>query len=363
MYRRVFRVGRRWLHPALRSRVKNLCDEYARLENEISKTYSEERAIRHGRLFPVIESYQELQKLENEVTELRELSKDPQLGKEADKELETTKKFVAEIEDRLGTMLIPEHPFASKACLIEIRPGVGGGEACLFAKDLIHMYQQWCLRHKWNCKVISESTSESVLHVTEPGSFSDFQYEAGVHRVQRVPATEQKGRVHTSTAAVLVLPDMGADDNSEIDIKPRDLRIDVMRASGSGGQHVNTTESAVRVVHVPTNLIVTCQDERSQHKNKAKAMRVLKARLAEIQRQKKAQDDRESRVAQVSSTDRSDRIRTYNFPQNRVTDHRCGWTSLHLEELMSGNLDTLVENLKNWGRTEAVRRLTTETAS
>lgn len=358
MYRSVLRLGRRWLHPALRSRAINLCEEYAKIEKELATTYSEDRAVRHSRLLPVVENFRELEKLEKDLPELCELLKDAQLGHEAEDEIRSTGECISKIEERLGTLLVPEHPFALKACLVEIRPGVGGGEAALFAKDLIHMYQQWCLHHKWSCKVISESSAETVLHVAEPGTYANFQYEAGVHRVQRVPATEQKGRVHTSTAAVLVLPDMGDDDTSEVEIKPTEIRIDVMRASGSGGQHVNTTESAVRIVHLPTSLVVTCQDERSQHKNKAKAMRVLKARIAELDRQKKMQSDRESRVSQVSSTDRSERIRTYNFPQNRVTDHRCGWTSLHLEEFMDGNLDTLVENLQNWGRAEAVQMLT-----
>lgn len=355
------RLCRHYSLPAnLKTKIQLFEKQYQDLNNEITSNYSNESAIKLARLQPIIDQYAEYTKAESELRELQELLKDPQLGKEAESELEATKTLISNLSEQLKSSLIPPHPFADKACLIEIRPGIGGSEATLFAADLMKMYQNYCLRKKWRCDVMSVNEnpnggiSEAILNVRELGSYATFQYEGGVHRVQRVPETETKGRVHTSTAAVVVLPDLG-DTVEQTDINPSDLRIDVMRASGSGGQHVNTTESAVRIVHLPTNLVVTCQDERSQHKNKAKAMKVLQARLAELERQEKQRQGREDRLSQVTSADRSDKNRTYNYPQNRITDHRSGITSHHLDEVMNGNdvrFDEIVDSVDQKVRAE-----------
>lgn len=350
---RFFPIRQYTLPANLKNRVQHIQKEYDVLNKAIIDQYTNEAAIKLARLQPIIDRFEQYSKAESELNELRDLVKDPQLGNEAREELQNTEELISRLSEELKTSLIPPHPFADKACLLEIRPGIGGSEAALFAADLLRMYQNYCLRRKWACEVMSigenpnGGISEAILNVSEPGSYATFQYEGGVHRVQRVPATETKGRVHTSTAAVVVLPDVG-DSIEQSDINPADLRIDVMRASGSGGQHVNTTESAVRIVHIPTNLIVTCQDERSQHKNKAKALKVLQARLAELDRQEKQKQGREDRLSQVTSADRSDKSRTYNYPQNRITDHRSGLTSLHLDEVLEGNevrFDEIVDSV------------------
>lgn len=351
------------LHPALKARVSALQTEFDTLNEQMMQKYSNETAIKLARLQPIVEKFEEYTRIENELTELRDLVKDPQLGKEAVSELEMNQEIEAKLEEELKSALIPPHPFADRACMLEIRPGIGGSEAALFAADLMKMYQTYCLKRKWSCEVISVhenpngGITEAILNIKELGSYNMFQYEGGVHRVQRVPETETKGRVHTSTAAVVVLPDLG-ESVEALDINPADLRIDVMRASGSGGQHVNTTESAVRIVHLPTNMIVTCQDERSQHKNKAKALKVLQGRLAELERQAKQQQDRADRMLQVTSADRSDKSRTYNYPQNRITDHRSGITSHHLDEIMNGNEDyfnEIIQSVDHKVRQESVK--------
>lgn len=351
------------LPSSLRNRIEAISTEYQKLNEDITQNFDNGTAIKIARLQPIVDKFELYNSAEAEVRELEELMKDPQLRADATQELEVARQSVTQLSEQLKTALIPPHPFADKACLLEIRPGIGGSEATLFAADLMRMYQSYCLKKKWSCEVMSVNETpnggltEVILNVKEPGSYAQFQYDGGVHRVQRVPETETKGRVHTSTAAVVVLPDLG-DTVEESIINPADLRIDVMRASGSGGQHVNTTESAVRVVHLPTNLVVTCQDERSQHKNKAKAMRVLQARLAELERIRKQKQDRDDRLSQVSSADRSDKIRTYNYPQNRITDHRSGLTSHHLDDVMAGNdvrFEEIINSVDQKVRTELVR--------
>lgn len=250
--------------------------------------------------------------------------------------------------DKLLEYLIPPHPFAEKACLIELHPGVGGVEAMNFTQDLFNMYMGYINKNKWRSHVISKQKNESgsglvnaIISVDELGSYNTLRHEAGVHRVQRVPDTETKGRTHTSTAAVIVLPQMGDDSDKAMDayestFKPDEIRIDVKRASGKGGQHVNTTDSAVRLTHIPTGIVVSMQDERSQLKNKAKAFAILRARLAERERKEKEEKERAVRKEQVTTTDRSDKIRTYNYPQNRVTDHRCSFSIHDIEGIVSG---------------------------
>ena len=252
------------------------------------------------------------------------------------------------IEDKIKFEVRPKDPLDCKNVIIEIRAGAGGDEAALFASDLLRMYLRYCERKKWNMEIINKNeiglggVKEVIASISGKDIYSFMKFESGVHRVQRVPATETSGRVHTSTATVVVLPEA---DDVEIEINEKDLRIDTYRASGAGGQHVNKTDSAVRVTHIPTGIVSECQDDRSQHKNKAKAMEYLHSRLLSAKQEKQKKDTDESRKKQVGSGDRSERIRTYNFPQGRVTDHRINLTLYKLEQLIEGDIEPLIEAL------------------
>ena len=248
-------------------------------------------------------------------------------------------------EQEVLAALLPPDPLERRNAVMEIRAGTGGEEAALFAGDLFRMYSRYAERQGWKIETMNTSPAaagglkEIIFSIQGEAVYSHMKYEAGVHRVQRVPETETQGRIHTSAASVVVLPEQ---EEVTVDIKPEDLRIDIYRSTGAGGQHVNTTDSAIRITHLPTGLVVTCQDERSQYKNKAKAMRVLQARLLEKERQDAAKERSDQRKTMVGSGDRSDKVRTYNFPQNRVTDHRIGLTVHALGEIMDGDLDRLI---------------------
>jgi peptide chain release factor 1 len=263
-----------------------------------------------------------------------------------------------ELEQQLNLLLVPNDPNDDKNTFLEIRAGTGGEEASLFAADLFRAYCRYAEIQRWHIEMMSTSLSatggfkEVVALVQGHGAFSRLKYERGVHRVQRVPTTESQGRIHTSAVTVAVLPEA---DELEITIDPKELKIDVYRSSGPGGQSVNTTDSAVRVTHLPTNLVVTCQDEKSQHKNKAKAIKILQARLLDRMEQERSQEVSRERKSQVGSGDRSERIRTYNFPQNRVTDHRVGLTLYRLDSVMEGKLDELIDPLAMYFQTEAIK--------
>jgi len=252
------------------------------------------------------------------------------------------------LEDQLRRLLVPRDPNDDRSVIIEVRAGTGGEEASLFAADLYRMYARYAERRGWAIELLAVSESDSggykeaIAEVTADGAYSRLKYESGVHRVQRVPSTESSGRIHTSTATVAVLPEA---EEVEIDLPEKDLRIDVKRSSGPGGQSVNTTDSAVRVTHIPSGLVVDIQDEKSQHKNKAKALAILRARLLDMKRQEQAEERGEQRRSQVGSGERSEKIRTYNFPDDRVTDHRIGLTVHNLPGLLAGDLDRLVEPL------------------
>ena len=267
------------------------------------------------------------------------------LAREELRELETRRES---LEARLRELLVPRDPLADKSVIVEVRAGTGGEEAALFAADLFRMYSRYADRLGWKVEILDSSDTglggfrEIVFSVNGEAVFERLRWESGVHRVQRVPATEASGRIHTSAVTVAVLPEMG---ETEIDIRDQDLRIDVMRAGGPGGQSVNTTDSAVRITHLPTGLVVHCQDEKSQIKNKAKAMRILRARLFELEDGKRQAERAAERKSMVGSGDRSERIRTYNFPQNRLTDHRIDLTLYKLELCMEGDIDELVDAL------------------
>jgi peptide chain release factor 1 len=316
--------------------------------------YSREQAT----LAETVSLYRDLQKVDGEVAGARAMLEegvDPDLAELAREELLSLEARQVELRERLRLALLPRDPNDAKNVIVEIRAGAGGDEAGLFAADLFRMYSRYAERHGWQIDVITANESgvggfrEIIFEVKGDGAYSRLKYESGVHRVQRVPTTEASGRIHTSTATVAVLPEV---EEVELDISPEDLEIDVYRAGGHGGQGVNTTDSAVRITHKPTGLVVTCQDERSQLKNKARAMVVLRARLLDLEERKRASELGQQRRSQVGTGDRSEKIRTYNFPQDRVTDHRIGVTLHNLPSLMDGAIDDLIQRLTDADQAE-----------
>ncbi len=310
-------------------------DEIAKLSRE----YSELR--------PVVEQITEYMTLLEDMKEAQSMLQDPDMKDLAEEELPLLKARLPEIEAQLQIALLPKDAADARPAMIEIRPGTGGDEAALFAGDLLRMYMRYSERMGWSFEIIEEQQSELggikevVAHVKGEGVFARLKYESGVHRVQRVPETESGGRVHTSAATVAVLPEA---EDVDIHIDANDLRIDTMRSSGAGGQHVNTTDSAVRITHIPSGLVVT-SSEKSQHRNREIAMQVLKTRLYDMERQRIDSERSENRKSQVGSGDRSERIRTYNFPQGRMTDHRINLTLYKLDQVMGGDLDEIVDAL------------------
>jgi len=312
-------------------------------------------------LVPLVEAYRAHNKVVEQLKAARSLlrtEKDPEMRALAEDEVAQLAHKQQELEVRLRGLLVPKDPHDEKNVSLEIRAGTGGEEAALFAADLFRMYCRYAERRGWKVDVVDSHPTgvggfkEIIALVEGRGVYSRLKYESGVHRVQRVPVTESQGRIHTSAVTVAILPEA---EDVEVHLEPAELRIDVFRSSGPGGQSVNTTDSAVRVTHIPTGLVVTCQDEKSQHKNRAKALRVLKARLLDRILEQQRKEISEQRRTQVGSGDRSERIRTYNFPQGRVTDHRIGLTLYRLPEILDGALDELIEALQTHQRAEAFR--------
>ncbi len=348
-------------------KLKSVSEHYQKLAQQLSdpavirdrdryRKFSQE----YSDLTPIMETYQEFQKVDKDIAEnkqlLREVDKD--LEALVLEELESLNQRREELEHSLKVLLLPKDPFDKKNIILEIRAGTGGEEAALFAAVLFRMYSRFAELQGWRVEIMSRSNTDlhglkEIIALIEGNRvYSHLKYESGVHRVQRVPTTETQGRIHTSAVTVAVLPEA---EEVEVDIDPTDLRIDVFRSSGPGGQHVNTTDSAVRITHLPTGLVVSCQDEKSQHKNKAKAMKVLRARLLDLATEQQRSEISETRKSQVGSGDRSERIRTYNFPQGRVTDHRIGLTLYKLEFILEGNLEEIIEPLQTHYQSEALK--------
>ncbi|AXF19483.1 peptide chain release factor 1 [Burkholderia pyrrocinia] len=315
----------------------------------------------HAELGPVVEQYALWRQSHNDETAAQELLADLSMRDFAEDEIRSARESMARLEVELQKMLLPKDPNDDRNIFLEIRAGAGGDESALFAGDLLRMYLRFAERQRWQVEMMSESASdlggykEVIVRIAGQGAYSRLKFESGGHRVQRVPATETQGRIHTSACTVAVMPE--ADEIGEVEINPADLRIDTFRASGAGGQHINKTDSAVRVTHIPTGIVVECQDDRSQHKNKDRALKVLAARIKDKQYHEQHAKEAATRKSLIGSGDRSERIRTYNFPQGRMTDHRINLTLYRLEALMDGDLDELIRVLVSEHQAELLASL------
>lgn len=316
----------------------------------------------HAELTPIVEKYREYKSAKASEREALEILSESGLDKDfkelAEEELKTAKADIESCSEELKILLLPKDPNDEKNVIVEIRGGAGGEEAALFAGSLYRMYTMYSESKRWNIEVINANETELggykeiVFMIEGAGAYSRLKYESGVHRVQRVPDTETQGRIHTSTVTVAVLPEA---EDVELEINPADLKIDTFRSSGAGGQHINKTSSAIRVTHIPTGTVVECQDERSQFKNKDKALKILRSRLLDAAQREHDEAIASDRKSQVGTGDRSERIRTYNYPQGRVTDHRIGLTLYKLEQILNGDLDEVVDALTTYYRTEALK--------
>jgi len=324
-----------------------------------------EYAKEQSELTPLVQAYRRYQAVQRELEDVRAMVKedaDPEIAAMAEEEVESLQKESAQLYDKMMLMLVPKDPDDKRDAIVEIRAGTGGKEAALFAADLYRMYSRYAESHHWKTNLLTSNATgiggfkEVIFEAKGVGVYSRLKYESGVHRVQRVPVTESSGRIHTSTATVAVLPEV---DDVEVNINPDDLRIDIFRSSGHGGQSVNTTDSAVRITHLPTGLVVTCQDERSQLQNRLRALSILRARLYDMKQQRQRAEITEARRSQIGTGERSEKIRTYNFPQNRVTDHRIGKTLYRLDAVLDGDLDEFLDELAANEQAKKLRSLAT----
>jgi peptide chain release factor 1 len=315
----------------------------------------------HAEIGPLVAVYKQFLQTEADIRDAQEMLNDPDMKQFALEEIDSAREKIAELELELQKMLLPKDANDERNVFLEIRAGTGGDESALFAGDLLRMYSRFAERQRWQLEVMSESASELggykevIVRIIGNGVYSRLKFESGGHRVQRVPATEAQGRIHTSACTVAIMPE--ADEVSDVDINPSEIRIDTFRASGAGGQHINKTDSAVRITHMPTGIVVECQDDRSQHKNKASAMKVLAARIKDGQMREQQSKEAAHRKSLIGSGDRSERIRTYNFPQGRMTDHRINLTLYKLDFIMDGDLNELLSALSAEHQAELLAQL------
>ncbi len=347
-------------------------DRFAHLEQlmgnpgDVESTEKFQKLSReYSRLKPLVDLYDRFSKVRKDLEESRKIAEESsgEMAQLAEEEVRKLSGKLSELHEEIKSKLVSDDPDSDRNIVLEIRAGTGGDEAALFAADLFRMYRRYADAQDWSTEVVEERMSdhggykEIVALMKGRGAYGYLQYESGVHRVQRVPQTESEGRIHTSAASVAVLPEAGEID---VEIREEDLRMDTFRASGAGGQHVNMTDSAVRITHEPTETVVECQDERSQHKNRDKAMKILRSRLYEKKKQQQQEERRQVRRRQIGSGDRSEKIRTYNFPQNRVTDHRIGEDFYNLETILDGELDELLETLREADEVDKLEQLEDE---
>jgi len=355
---------------AIRRRLERVADRRAELERMLSdpavlgnSTRFRELSMEFARVDPIAQSLERLSGHERELAAARAMADDPDAGLAAlaRQEVAALERVAASDEAELERMLVPVDPLDDHNVFLEVRAAAGGDEAAIFAGDLFRMYARYAERRGWSVELVSESRGEHggyrevISRIAGRGAYAALKFESGTHRVQRVPATESQGRIHTSTCTVAVLPEIA--EVESVEINPADLRTDTYRSSGAGGQHVNKTDSAVRITHIPTGIVVECQDERSQHKNRAKAMALLRARLLASERERRAAEKAEKRRLQVGTGDRSERIRTYNFPQGRLTDHRIELTLYRLDDIVDGDLDEVVASLAREHQAEELAAL------
>ena len=352
------------------SKLSEVSERYVEIENLLSQpdiTSNQENYIKlskeYSDLSPIVKAFKDYEKSESSLDEAKQLVKDgdPEIREMAEIEIEDLTASIKALEIEIKRLLLPKDPDDSKDVFLEVRAGAGGDEAALFAGDLFRMYSRLSERNNWNMDVVSiregdhGGYKELVTRIEGNDVYKQLKFEAGVHRVQRVPATESQGRVHTSACSVAVLPEM--DEIDEINIDKNDLRVDTFRASGAGGQHVNNTDSAVRLTHIPTGIVVECQDGRSQHKNKEKALSLLQSKLLDAEREKKDSEQAENRKVMVGSGDRSEKIRTYNFPQNRITDHRIEMSVHNLPAFLDGDMEEMISSLLEENQARALADL------
>lgn len=344
------------MNPSIERKLEGLLERYQEVqvllgEADVIADQNRFRALskEYAQLEEVVAGYEQYKQAQDDLAAAREMADDddPDMREMAAEELQQGEANVESLEQRLQVLLLPKDPNDDRACYLEIRAGAGGDEAAIFAGDLFRMYSRYAETHGWKVSIVSANEGEHggykevIAHMSGDGVYGKMKFESGGHRVQRVPETESQGRIHTSACTVAVLPEIP--EAEAIEINPSDLRVDTFRASGAGGQHVNRTDSAIRLTHLPTGVVVECQEERSQHKNRAKAMSVLQSRIQQMEDEKRAQEEASTRRSLVGSGDRSERIRTYNFPQSRVSDHRINLTLYRLDEVLTGSLDLILE--------------------
>jgi peptide chain release factor 1 len=344
------------MKPSMQNKLQQLATRLQEIDTHLSspdaaRDLNRLRSLGQERseIEPVVTRFHEYNRAAADLLGAQDLLSDPDMKTMAEEEMHSARSRMESIEADLQRLLLPRDPNDDRNIFLEVRAGTGGDESALFGGDLLRMYMRYAERHRWTTEMISESPSdlggykEAIIRIVGSGAYSKLKFESGGHRVQRVPETEAQGRIHTSACTVAVLPE--ADEINEIKIDPTEIRIDVYRASGAGGQHVNKTESAVRITHLPTSIVVECQDDRSQHKNRERAMKILAARIMDQRNREQQAKEASTRKSLIGSGDRSERIRTYNFPQGRVTDHRINLTLYKIDQIMDGDLDELTERL------------------